>query len=69
MKLAAANAIASLVTPAELKKGVIIPSPLDRKVGEAVAIATAKAAIKSGVARKGLNEAELVKRIRENLRG
>jgi len=69
MKLAAANAIASLVTPAELKKGVIIPSPLDRKVGEAVAIATAKAAIKSGVARKGLDEAELVKRIRENLRG
>jgi len=69
MKLAAATAISSLVTAAELKKGMIIPSPLDRKVGEAVAIATAKAAMKTGVAGISLDEAGLFKKIRENLKG
>ncbi|RPJ09712.1 MAG: NADP-dependent malic enzyme [Spirochaetaceae bacterium] len=69
MKLAAANAIASLVTPAQLKKGMIIPSPLDRRVGKAVAYATAKAAMKTGVARLTLSDAELAKKIGENLKG
>lgn len=51
MKLAAAYAIASLVPAEQLKPGYIIPSPLDKAVGAAVAEAVAQAARKSGVAR------------------
>ncbi|MBN1522848.1 MAG: NADP-dependent malic enzyme [Spirochaetales bacterium] len=68
MKRAAAEAIAALVGPDELKKGIIVPSPIDRAVGEAVALATAKAAIKSGVARLVFEETELIKIIRNNLK-
>ncbi len=52
MKLAAAHAIADLITETELKKGQIIPGSLDFRVPPAVAGAVAKAAIESGVARK-----------------
>ena len=51
MKLAAAYAIAGLVSDEELKADYIIPSPFDRRVGPAVAAAVAKAARDSGVAR------------------
>jgi malate dehydrogenase (oxaloacetate-decarboxylating) len=51
MKLAAAYAIAGLVSGAELKNDHIIPSALDPRVGPAVAAAVAKAARESGVAR------------------
>lgn len=37
MKLAAAGAIAKLVSPAERKKGIVIPSPFDKRVAKAVA--------------------------------
>ncbi|MBR2384414.1 MAG: NAD-dependent malic enzyme [Clostridia bacterium] len=51
MKIAAANAIASLVSDQELNAEYIIPSPFDKRVALAVAEAVKKAAIESGVAR------------------
>lgn len=51
MKLAAAYAIAGLVSDEELKADYIIPSPFDKRVGPAVAAAVAQAARESGVAR------------------
>jgi len=51
MKIAAAQAIASLVEEDELDVGYIIPSALDRRVAPSVAAAVAGAAIESGVAR------------------
>ena len=52
MKVAAAEAIASLVTDEEIAAGTIIPSPFNRAVAPAVAAAVAAAARASGVARK-----------------
>jgi malate dehydrogenase (oxaloacetate-decarboxylating) len=51
MKIAAAYAIASLVSDDELNAEYIIPAPFDPRVGVAVAEAVAKAARESGVAR------------------
>jgi len=51
MKIAAAQAIASLITDEELKPDYIIPAPFDARVAPAVAKAVAEAARKSGVAR------------------
>jgi malate dehydrogenase (oxaloacetate-decarboxylating) len=51
MKIAAAEAIASLVSSEELNEEYIMPAPFDPRVGEAVAKAVAKAARASGVAR------------------
>lgn len=51
MKLAAAYALANVVTLEELNPDYVLPSPLDPRVVPAVAEAVAKAAIKSGVAR------------------
>jgi malate dehydrogenase (oxaloacetate-decarboxylating) len=52
MKVAAAHAIAQVVTDRELSEDYIIPSVFNRKVAEAVARAVARAAVKSGVARR-----------------
>jgi malate dehydrogenase (oxaloacetate-decarboxylating) len=52
MKIAAAKAIASLVSDEELKADYIIPMPFDNRVGETVAKAVKEAAIKTGVNRK-----------------
>jgi len=52
MKIAAAHAIANLITEAELAEAKIIPGSLDFRVPPAVAAAVAKAAMDSGVARK-----------------
>jgi len=52
MKIAAAYAIASIVSDDELKPEYIIPNAFDERVGKAVAAAVAKAARESGVARK-----------------
>ena len=52
MKLAAARAIASVVTSDELSVEYIIPSVFDRRVAVAVARAVAKAAMRTGVARR-----------------
>ena len=51
MKAAAAQALANLVTTAQLSPSHILPSPLDPAVTPAVADAVAKAAIQSNVAR------------------
>ena len=51
MKIAAAKAIASLVSNEELNPDYIIPAPFDKRVAIAVASAVSKAAIESGVAR------------------
>jgi malate dehydrogenase (oxaloacetate-decarboxylating) len=52
MKLAAANAIAGIITDDELHPDYIIPSVFDRRVGEAVAREVEEAAYASGVARR-----------------
>jgi len=51
MKLAAADAIASLVSDDELRADYILPDAFDPRVGKAVAAAVAQAARDSGVAR------------------
>lgn len=52
MKLAAADAIASLVTEEDLANGIIIPSPFNKDIAKNVSQAVAEAARKSGVALK-----------------
>ena len=51
MKIAAAHALADLVSPEELCPEYILPKAFDERVGPAVAKAVAEAARKSGVAR------------------
>lgn len=51
MKIAAANAIAGMVTEEELNADYILPAAVDRRVKDVVARAVAQAAIDSGVAR------------------
>ena len=51
MKIAAAYAIASLVSDSELSAEYIIPHAFDKRIKDAVANAVAEAAIKDGVAR------------------
>lgn len=51
MKIAAANALAGLISDEELNEDYIIPKAFDPRVGKAVAAAVAEAARKTGVAR------------------
>ncbi len=51
MKIAAAHAIAGLVSDDDLANGTVIPDALDPRVKDAVSKAVADAAVKSGVAR------------------
>ena len=51
MKLAAAYALAGLISPGELSADYILPAAFDPRVGKAVAAAVAQAARESGVAR------------------
>ena len=51
MKIAAARAIAGLISPKDLSEDYVITSPFDVRVAPAVAKAVAKAAIDTGVAR------------------
>ena len=51
MKMAAAEALAGLISPDELSPDYIIPKAFDKRVGPAVAKAVAEAARKSGAAR------------------
>lgn len=50
MKVAAAHAIAGIVTESELSAEYVIPDPFDKRVAPSVARAVAVAAVKSGVA-------------------
>jgi len=51
MKIAAAFAISNFIAESELSPEYIIPSALNRDVAQAVALAVADAARKTGVAR------------------
>ena len=51
MKLAAAKALADLISEEELNEEYIIPKAFDPRVGKAVASAVAEAAKRTGVAR------------------
>ncbi|KNY29389.1 NAD(P)-dependent malic enzyme [Pseudobacteroides cellulosolvens] len=51
MKIAAAEAIASMVSDEELRPDYVIPAPFDPRVGKSVAAAVAEAAKKTGVNR------------------
>ena len=51
MKMAAAQALADLISDEELNEDYIIPAAFDERVGPAVAKAVAEAARRSGVAR------------------
>ena len=52
MKMAAAHAIAGIITEKELSPDYVIPDPFDERVVNAVSKAVAEAAVKSGVACK-----------------
>ncbi len=52
MKLAAAQAIASIITPEELHPEYVVPSVFDKRVAEAVAREVEEAAYRTGVARR-----------------
>ncbi|MEJ7616713.1 MAG: malic enzyme-like NAD(P)-binding protein, partial [Pyrinomonadaceae bacterium] len=52
MKLAAATAIASIITDAELQADYIVPSVFDKRVVDAVSRETEEAAYRTGVARR-----------------
>ena len=64
MKIAAAGAIADMVSEQELSADIIIPSPLNRDVGKAVGEATALAAIKSKCAKIIPSREEIQEQIR-----
>lgn len=59
MKIAAAKAIADLITDGELTPDYIIPDPFDTRVAPAVAAAVARAAMESGVARRKVDPEEV----------
>ncbi len=58
MKLAAANAIAGIITENELHPDYIVPSVFDRRVAEAVAKEVEEAAYATGVARRERSTSE-----------
>ena len=51
MKMAAAEALAGLISDEELSADYIIPAAFDKRVGPAVAAAVSAAARRTGVAR------------------
>ena len=59
MKLAAANAIASIISDTELQPEYIVPSVFDKRVAEAVAREVEAAAYKTGVARRKSEVSEI----------
>ncbi len=65
MKIAAAQAIASLITEEELRDDYVIPMPFDPRVAPKVAKATAKAAMDTGVARIKVDLQEIEERTRQ----
>jgi len=67
MKIAAAYALADLVTPDELSPEKIIPSTLNPEVAPRVAAATAKAAMDSGIARVHLDPEQVAENLRRRL--
>ena len=66
MKIAA-HAIADLVTPEKLSPDYIIPPATDPDVAPAVAAATARAAIESGIARNPVDPQSVAENLRKRL--
>ncbi|AXI09674.1 NAD-dependent malic enzyme [Oceanobacillus zhaokaii] len=64
MKVAAAEAIASLIPEEALHEEYVIPAPFDPRVAPIVAASVAKAAIKSGVARLNVDPESVAERTR-----
>ncbi len=58
MKIAAATAIAGIITDSELYTDYIIPSVFDKRVGEAVAAKVEEAAYATGVARRARTDGD-----------
>ncbi|MHB1126421.1 MAG: NAD(P)-dependent malic enzyme [Bacillota bacterium] len=65
MKIAAAYAIAALISKDELNEEYIIPGAFDPRVAPAVAAAVAKAAMDSGVARLQVNPQDIAEKTRK----
>ncbi|WP_273128551.1 NAD(P)-dependent malic enzyme [Metabacillus sp. HB246100] len=65
MKIAAVEAIASLVSEHELRPEYVIPAPFDPRVAPAVASAVAKAAMETGVARIMVDPEEVAEKTRQ----
>ncbi|MBI3926125.1 MAG: NADP-dependent malic enzyme [Armatimonadetes bacterium] len=67
MKVAAAEAIAGLISDEELAEDCIIPGAFDFRVPPAVAAAVARSAMKTGVARKQVDPDEIAENLRNYL--
>lgn len=65
MKIAAAEAIASLIADDELNADYVIPSPFDKRVAPIVASSVAKAAMESGVARVEVDPKDIAEKTRK----
>ncbi|MEY9868676.1 NADP-dependent malic enzyme [Peribacillus sp. RS7] len=65
MKVAAVQAIASLIQEHELNEDYVIPAPFDERVAPAVAAAVAKAAMETGVARINVDPEEIKEKTRK----
>ncbi|MFD2761830.1 NAD(P)-dependent malic enzyme [Lentibacillus juripiscarius] len=65
MKIAAAEAIASLITEDELNEDYVIPAPFDPRVAPLVASSVARAAMESGVARIDVDPEEVAEKTRK----
>lgn len=65
MKMAAVEAIASLITDEELNEDYVIPGPFDPRVAPAVAKSVAKTAMESGVARIEVDPEEVAEKTRQ----
>lgn len=65
MKIAAVEAIASLISEDDLNPEYVIPAPFDPRVAPAVASAVAKAAMETGVARINVDPEEIAEKTRK----
>ncbi len=65
MKVAAVEAIASLVSEDELNADYVIPAPFDARVAPAVAAGVAKAAMETGVARIKVDPKEVAEKTKQ----
>lgn len=65
MKIAAVDAIASLISEEELSVDYVIPGPFDPRVAPEVAAAVAKAAMETGVARMKMDIEEIKEKTRK----
>jgi malate dehydrogenase (oxaloacetate-decarboxylating) len=65
MKVAAAYAIAALISEEELAVDYVIPDPFNKEVVPKIAVAVAQAAMDSGVAQVQLDQDEIIRRAKK----